>query len=145
MTKVDRSVVEKLLRDAREALEEVRSVTSMSVDDFVRSRTARFSLRYSVVMLVEALADVAVIILEKDFDEAAESYREAFLKLAEKGVISAGVAERMAALAGLRNLIVHRYWAVDDMKVYRDARGSGIEAVEKFISEVLRYVEASDP
>jgi len=88
---------------------------------------------------------VAVIILEKDFSEAVESYREAFLKLAEKGVISAGVAERMAALAGLRNLIVCRYWAVDDMRIYRDARGSGVEAVEKFISEVLRYVEASDP
>jgi len=52
MTGVDRGVVEKLLRDAREALEEVRSVTSMSVGDFARSRTARFSLRYSVVMLV---------------------------------------------------------------------------------------------
>jgi len=129
----------------REALEEVRSVTSMSVDDFVRSRTARFSLRYSVVMLVEALADVAVLILEKDFGEAAESYREAFLKLAEKGVVSAEAAEKMTALAGLRNLIVHKYRAVDDMRIYRDARGSGVEAVEKFILEVLRYVEASDP
>jgi len=132
MTRVDRGVVEKLLRDAREALEEVRSVTSMSVDVFAGSRTARFSLGYSVVVLVEALADVAVLILEKDFGEAVESYREAFLKLAEKGVISAGVAERMAALAGLRNLIVHRYWAVDDMKVYRDARGSVVEAAERF-------------
>jgi len=145
MTRVDRSVIERLLGDAREALEEVRSLTSMSVDDFARSRTARFSLRYSVVVLVEALADVAVLILEKDFGEAVESYREAFLKLAEKGVVSAEVAEKMAALTGLRNLIVHRYWAVDDMRIYRDARGSGVEAVEKFISEVVRYVEASDP
>jgi hypothetical protein len=34
---------------------------------------------------------------------------------------------------------------VDDMSVYNDARRSGVEAVERFIEEVLGYVETRDP
>jgi uncharacterized protein YutE (UPF0331/DUF86 family) len=49
---------------------------------------ARYSLRYSVVVVFEALADLSVAILEKDFSEDVESYREAFLKLTNHGVIS---------------------------------------------------------
>ena len=125
MTKVDRSVFEKLVSEAREAIDEMRSLTSMSLDDFIRSRTARFSLRHSMVMAVEALADLAVAILEKDFNERVETYREAFVKLAEKGVISAETARSLTKLVGLRNLVVHRYWVVDDLRVYEEARSGG--------------------
>jgi uncharacterized protein YutE (UPF0331/DUF86 family) len=96
-------------------------------------------------MVVEALADLAVAILEKDFGVAVESYREAFLRLAEKGVINAEIAQSMVRLAVLRNIIVHRYWSVDDMSIYNDVRRSGVEVVERFIEEVLGYVETRDP
>ena len=98
LTKIDRGIVEKLVREAREAIDEVRSLASMSLNDFIRSRIARFSLRYSIVMVVEALTDLAVAILEKDFNERVETYREIFVKLAEKGVISADIARSLTRL-----------------------------------------------
>jgi len=144
MTKVSREVVEKLLSEAREALDEIRSTVSMDLDAFMSSRTARFSLRYSIVMIVEALADLAITILEKDLGESAESYRDAFVKLAERGIISSETMQSMIKLAGLRNIIVHRYWTVDDVRIYINARENGIRALENFLSEVLRYVEAEN-
>jgi len=84
MTRVDREIINKLLSEAREALDEIRNIVSMDLNDFMKSRTARFSLRYSIIMLVEALVDLAIAILEKDFGESIETYREAFVKLAEK-------------------------------------------------------------
>jgi len=66
-------------------------------------------------MAVEALADLATVILEKDFGEAVSSYREVFIKLAEKGIINADTAESLVRLVGFRNLIVHRYWIIDDI------------------------------
>ena len=145
MTKVDREVIKKLIAEAREGLSEVKELTSMKLDDFVKSRRARFSLRYSIILLTESLADLAVAILEEDFNLAPESYREAFLKLAEKGVVSAEVAKSMAKLVGLRNVIVHRYWTIDDMRIYDSAKGGVIKAVEDFIEEVEKYVEVKDP
>lgn len=145
MTKVDREIVARIVGEAREALEEARSIASMGIDDFMRSRRARFSLRYSIVMLVESLADLAVAILEKDFDESPESFREAFIKLAVVGVIGASTAQSMVRLVSLRNIIVHRYWIVDDFKIYNSAERDGIKNIEKFIEEVINYVETKDP
>ncbi|MEM4679790.1 MAG: HepT-like ribonuclease domain-containing protein [Thermofilaceae archaeon] len=145
MTRVDREVFNRLVREAVDALNEVKSIISMSVDEFLADRRARFSLRYCIVVVVEALADLSVTILEKDFNDAAESYREAFLKLASRKVVSLDTCNSMAKLASLRNQVVHRYWAIDDLRIYREAKEGGVEAVERFIKEVEEYVKAEDP
>jgi len=142
MTKVNKEVIKKLLSEVREALDEIESIVSIDLSEFINSRTARFSLRYSIVMIVEALADLAVAILEKDFEESVESYRDAFIKLAEKGIIGAEIMQSMIKLISLRNIIVHRYWAIDDVKIYKNAKENGIKTLKNLISEVLDYVEA---
>ncbi len=144
MTKIDKNVFQKLIREVAEAIEEVREIISLDVDTFLNDRRARFSLRYSIVLIVESLADIAVAILEKDFNEVVESYRDAITKLRDKRVLESRVAESIARLVSLRNLIVHRYWAVDDLKIYESAKSSGIENIERFIEEVSRYVEVKD-
>ncbi len=144
MTKIDKNVFQKLVREVAEAIEEVREIVSLDVDSFLNDRRSRFSLRYSVVLIVEYLADIAVAILEKDFNEVVESYRDAIMKLRDKRVLGSRVAEFIARLVSLRNLIVHRYWAVDDLKIYESAKSNGVENIERFIEEVSRYVEVKD-
>lgn len=144
MTKIDKNVFQKLVREVAEAIEEVREIISLDVDSFLNDRRARFSLRYSIVLIVESLADIAVAILEKDFNEVVESYRDAIMKLRDKRVLESRVAESIARLVSLRNLIVHRYWVVDDLKIYESAKSSGIENIERFIEEVSKYVEVKD-
>ncbi len=51
------------------------------------------------------------------------------------------LAEETKRIAGLRNLVVHEYWAVDDLRVYEEASSSRLEAIENFIAEVERHVE----
>lgn len=144
MTKIDKDVLEKLTREVAEAIEEVGGIISLDVESFLKDRRARFSLRYSIVLIVESLADIAVAILEKDFNEIVESYRDAIMKLRDKGLMGSRVAESIARLVSLRNLIVHRYRVVDDLKIYESAKNSGVENIERFIEEVSRYVEVKD-
>jgi uncharacterized protein YutE (UPF0331/DUF86 family) len=127
-----------------EAIEEVGGIISLDVESFLKDRRARFSLRYSIVLIVESLADIAVAILEKDFNEIVESHRDAIMKLRDKGLLGRRVAESIARLVSLRNLIVHRYSIVDDLKIYESAKNSGVESIERFIEEVSRYVEVKD-
>jgi len=144
LTKIDKNVFQKLVREVAEAIEEVREIVSLDVDSFLNDRRSRFSLRYSVVLIVEYLADIAVAILEKDFNEVVESYRDAIMKLRDKRVLGSRVAESIARLVSLRNLIVHRYWVVDDLKIYESAKSNGVENIERFVEEVSRYVEVKD-
>lgn len=127
-----------------EAIEEVGGIISLDVESFPKDRRARFSLRYSIVLIVESLADIAVAILEKDFNEIVESHRDAIMKLRDKSLLGRRVAESIARLVSLRNLIVHRYSIVDDLKIYESAKNSGVENIERFIEEVSRYVEVKD-
>ncbi|MCL7404227.1 MAG: DUF86 domain-containing protein [Thaumarchaeota archaeon] len=127
-----------------EAIEEVGGIISLDVESFPKDRRARFSLRYSIVLIIESLADIAVAILEKDFNEIVESHRDAIMKLRDKGLLGRRVAESIARLVSLRNLIVHRYRVVDDLKIYESAKNSGVESIERFIEEVSRYVEVKD-
>jgi len=60
LTRIAREVYERLVGEAKETIEEMKDITSMSRDEFIKSRRARFSLRYSIVMAVEALADLAI-------------------------------------------------------------------------------------
>ena len=62
----------------------------------------------------------------------------------DKGLLGRRVAESIARLVSLRNLIVHRYRVVDDLKIYESAKNSGVESIERFIEEVSRYVEVKD-
>ncbi len=68
---------------------------------------------------------------------------QVFRKLLERGVLSRDVGEGMIKLVRLRNLIVHRYWEVDDTRMYREIREEGIRLVRRFIGEVERYVSGS--
>ncbi len=144
MTKIDKEYIRNVISEISEGLEEIKELTSTNIDDFIRSRSKRFAMRYSIILVVEAATDLGIMILRQVFNEDARSYREVFLKLAEKGVIHLDVAEKMASLASLRNMIVHRYWGIDDARIYREARGSGISIIEKFIKEVEDYV-SKDP
>ena len=144
MTRVPKAVVQRYLRDVTEALEVVKGLTSRRLEELLRDRYLCYSLRYAVVVMVEASADLALAIIEKDFGETAESYREAFLKLAEHGVISGETANAMVKLVALRNLVVHRYWVIDDARIYGEAKRGGVAAVERFLDEVMAYVEAEE-
>lgn len=138
--KIDEGYVGRIVRDAEEALDEISSAIRAGKEDFISSRTLRFSVRYSVIQLVEALADLGLAILERGFGEGAEGYRDVFKRLALRGVVSPEAAEGMMRLASLRNMIVHRYWDVDDSKIFDEAEGVGIAAVRRFITEVVSYV-----
>ncbi len=57
----------------------------------------------------------------------------------EYGVVFRGVGEGMGRLARLRDLVVHRYWEIDDARIYGEARGGGLGTIKRFVEEVGRF------
>ncbi len=144
MGRVDLDYLNRVVTDIRSGLAEMESIVRMGRDSFARSVRAKFSLRYTIILVVESASDIATTILEKCFSAEAESYRDCFFKLAEHGVISVETAGKMASLASLRNLVIHKYWTIDDLRIYDEAYRSGIESIKNFIREVEEFA-ARDP
>ncbi len=75
------------LEEASEALAAAkRIVESYGLEEFLQSIEARYALRYSIMLVVEALAYAITLVLEACHDIAPQSYRDAMLLAGEKAV-----------------------------------------------------------
>ncbi|RLF22334.1 MAG: hypothetical protein DRN15_09235 [Thermoprotei archaeon] len=139
--KMSNARITRLLAEIKRSLEVARSITDMVYDDFMRDIRNRYTLRLAIVEIVEASVSLGLYILREFLNiKVVEGYSQVFRRLVEHGVISARIGEEMERLVRLRNLIIHRYWEVDDSRIYKEARGSGLKIVEDFIKEVSDYV-----
>ncbi|MCL6474162.1 MAG: DUF86 domain-containing protein [Firmicutes bacterium] len=73
---------------------------------------------------------------------APSAYAECFASLHHRGILDASLAERLQAMARFRNLLVHRYWQVDDRQVLRIAREEVTDLLE-FLRQVGEYLGES--
>ncbi|MFQ6065308.1 MAG: DUF86 domain-containing protein [Candidatus Bathyarchaeia archaeon] len=130
--------MEARVREINDALEKLRELTDVEFERF--GGYEKLSMRYLVIQLVEATASVCIHVLSRAFEEVAEAYPHCFVRLAERRVIPRALAERLASAARLRNLLVHRYWEIDDQEVYRAIKG-GLKDFEEFVKQVRKVVE----
>jgi len=134
----DREILESRIRDINDALQLLGSLVLKGFDDL--SIYEKLSIRYLVIQLVEASASICVRILLSLYNESVESYAQCFHRMAVKGVIPGDLAHRLALAARLRNLLVHRYWAISDAKVYESVR-EGLSDFESYIRYVRLLLE----
>ncbi len=85
---------------------------------------------------IECMIDVADHLIAERGWPRPESGHEALRTLGAQGVLPPSFAERIAPMAGLRNLLVHGYMAIDRRKLH-----SHLSRVEDF-REFIRHIEA---
>jgi len=133
--------IKRLLAEIGESLKVARSITSMEYDEFIRDIRNRYTLRLAIVEIVEASASLGLYILREFLSiRRVEGYSHIFRRPVEHGVISPRLGEEMEKLTRLRNLIIHRYWEIDDSRIYREVKGNGLKIIEDLIKEVEEYV-----
>ncbi len=129
---VDSTVVTERISDARSAIKDLNRIVSkpyntLSIDE-------KYSMRYNIIVLVEAIVALCNHILAEDMNETASSYRESVGKVAE--ALGIPCTEDLQAIVGLRNLLIHRYHTIADSKIYEY-----IKTDFKCIEELLRKIE----
>ncbi|MCD6248374.1 MAG: DUF86 domain-containing protein [Hadesarchaea archaeon] len=87
---------------------------------------------------MEATAGICLHILLRVHGEEAEGYPDSFLRLGAKHVIPQELATKLASAARLRNLLVHRYWEIEDEKVYASVE-RGLKDFEDFINRINNF------
>lgn len=80
------------------------------------------AMKYRFVVAIEALTDAGQHVIASEGWAPPTSYAQVFTRLAEHGILDAELADRLSGMTGFRNLLVHRYAAVDDRRVIEIAR-----------------------
>jgi uncharacterized protein YutE (UPF0331/DUF86 family) len=114
------------LQRVREGLQDADDAT------LLRDPWRLAAIKWHMLLAIEdafALCNQTIAILGGD---APTAYAECFEKLAAHGVIDSALAERLKAMARFRNLLLHRYWEVDDQRVLTIARND-LSDLEQFV------------
>lgn len=127
--------------DIRRELLALQRYAGLREDTFASDPEKIRAARYSLVVVVEAAAAVCNH-LSARLGRVPDSYPACFELLGELGVLESGLAQRLAAMARLRNLLVHAYGRVDDRRFHRTLR-EDLGDVEAYLLAVDRYVKSA--
>lgn len=97
----------------------------------------RYSLRYLLITLVEAVVALCSHIALEGYGYRPTSYRDCVAYVVEREGL--GCVRDLKRLLGLRNLLVHRYWEIDDHRIHSSLTGD-LRCVEEFLGRLVeRY------
>jgi uncharacterized protein YutE (UPF0331/DUF86 family) len=119
------------ISEIHETKDELRRLTSKPYAEL--SINEKYAIRYHIIVLAEALGSLCLQIAAEDLNRTPQSYSQCFKILEEEGICNC--ARDLIALIRLRNLLVHRYWIIDDSQVY-NAIKNNFKAVDKFLKSV---------
>lgn len=128
---MDSELLRKLISEAYKDLNMAKRIVSMNTDEFLSDFRNMLSLRHLIVQLAEILCDICLQIVIEDFKQKPETYIECIDILKLKHVISEDTARVIKELIRLRSRVMHRYWTVDDLRLYSETRNIGLRAYKK--------------
>jgi uncharacterized protein YutE (UPF0331/DUF86 family) len=115
---VDAAVVANKIAAIRDAVDRVRDTLPSALETFRADRTSREVVVLNVFVALQETVSLAAHWLADSGMSVPGSYREIFLELADRKRIPLALAQRLAAAASFRNLVAHRYAALDPARVY---------------------------
>jgi uncharacterized protein len=135
---VDPDRVRRLLQLLEGFTSELESLASKERDTYVREHA--FAGRYLVQAAAQTCIDIANHVIASEGWRTPKDFRDAFTVLEEQEVLVPDLADRLRALAGLRNRLVHLYDEVDDGRVH-EALQEGLLDLRVFEPEIAGLVD----
>lgn len=131
--------VKTLEKDLLDTVSEIKSITAAEEEAFVKDRRNVYSLRYLLIEAVEAMANICNHILARIAGQLPKGYPDCFEKLSDVRIITRELSEKLKKVASLRNVIIHKYWAIDDRKVFKSSK-ENIGDFEKFLRQINEFI-----
>lgn len=118
----DKSVIREKLVVLLGYIAELEPHVSISLDEYLASSVIRRAVERLFQIIVEAIVDIADLILTDSGHEPPAAARESLVRLQELGILSAALADRLIQSVGVRNRPVHQYDRIDNARVHGGLR-----------------------
>lgn len=138
---VDRALLAARIAAIRDAVSRIRSALPPDAASFQADRTAREVVILNLFVALQDVLSLATHWLADEGSAVPQSYRDVFLLLRDKGFVSSDLAGRLAAAAGLRNLVAHQYAVVDWLRIHEIA-SLHLDDLLQFCDELARKAQA---
>lgn len=134
--------IKTLGKDLLDTVSEIKSITTIEEEVFIKERKNIYSLRYLLISAVEAMATICNHILTRVTGQVPKGYPDCFEKLSEAKIITKELGDKLKKVASLRNILIHKYWEIDDRKVLKSAK-ENIRDLEEFSRQINELIKKS--
>lgn len=125
-------VVNRKLGQMATYLKDLRRHEGISFDLFMERH---YEIERILELLVMSASDIILHLISLRSEAAPASYRAAFLRAGETGIISVELSKRLALSAGLRNILVHEYEVID-YSILHESISTAVADFSKFLDEL---------
>jgi len=137
---IDRRVINERLEYIRHTLARLYRRRGLTLEEFRADEDGYRATLYDLQTCLEAMADIGNHIIAAMAFRKPKDRRDIMMVLAEAGVISKPLGERLAQAQAMRNIIVHGYLDIILDEVYRVIQ-EGLGDIEEFCRSVVNYVD----
>ncbi len=117
---IDRERVKRFIVAMRDAVHELKGLglESMTFEAYANNKPVRALSEHYLRIAIEAAMDLGRHVLAAKGLKVPEEYRKIGPSLSEGRIVPAELGEKLMAMAGLRNILVHLYWDIDYRRIY---------------------------
>ncbi len=128
---IDQKRLTKYLDDIASETADMETLLDRPDEEILPDRHLLKSLKYSTIVVAEAIAAALQHILAKNHNVVVDGYMEVFRKAREKQLLSDDLISRLKPFLKFRYMLVHQYWRVKDQTFLTNLRG-GVEDFHNF-------------
>lgn len=135
MNPVDPDVIRTKAAAIRRNIARVRALVNLPDEQFWADERNIEVIKLWLIQLVQDAADLCNHLAARLLNEAPSSYPECFELLGKAQILDKPLTDNLRQMARFRNLLVHRYWDVDDHQVLQIARTHLVD-LEQFLQAI---------
>ncbi len=109
-------VIRKKLVSMTTYLNDLLPYKDISFDEFTKKH---YEIERLLELLVMTASDIVFHLISAGGEPVPTSYKAAFLRAGETGIISEALSKNLALGAGLRNILIHEYEEIDYSLVHK--------------------------
>jgi len=133
MSPFDTDIIRAKIAIIQDNLKALEPIKEMSRDEYLRDLYKRKATERLLQELIEAAIDINTHMVVGSECAPPDDYYQSFIRAGELGILSPGLAEKLAPSAGLGNRLVHEYDGIDHPMI--------LKAVSMAEEYYPRYVE----
>jgi uncharacterized protein YutE (UPF0331/DUF86 family) len=136
---IDIEKIKKRISEINETIEKAEQYASVPDQEFWGDERNILSVKHLLLEAIEACGSICIHISAKKLFNVPSSFAECFENLKKSDIVNDELASRLVRMARFRNILVHRYWEVDDRKILDYARNHTVD-FRDFLRSVFKYL-----
>lgn len=140
---IDKTFILKKLEDIQTYIEELEELYTSPREEVVKNYEKLHTAERLLQLIVDTMIDINNHIIKELSLNPADDFQSTFKTLAQSNVISEDLAQKIAPVVGLRNLIVHRYERLDK-DLFVDTLKKEQKDFKNFTKEIYEYLKTEE-